>query len=116
MDYLKTKRMSVFHKAFESDKEAMVYVPPVHPKDEGETERLQKLYSGLFLTKGIDDVQRKTLADAMFPRKFVAGEKIIRFGDMGSEYFVLAKGSVRVTVYKPGTAPFDAKIAEKVSF
>lgn len=32
---------------------------------------------------------------------------MIRYGDMGSEYFVLAKGQGQVTVYKPGTDPKD---------
>lgn len=115
MDYLQKKRSSVFHKAFETGQQAMSFVPPVHEKDPAETVRLQKLFASLFLTKGIDDAQRKILADAMFPRRFTAGEKIIRYGDIGSEYFVLAKGSVRVTVYKPGTAAFDAKINEKIA-
>jgi len=35
---------------------------------------------------------------------------------MGSEYFVLAQGKVRVTVYKPGTNPADPDLAEKISF
>jgi cAMP-dependent protein kinase regulator len=52
----------------------------------------------------------------MFAKKFAAGESIIRYGDIGSEYFVLTKGSVKVTVYQPGTNPFDANISEKVSF
>ena len=52
----------------------------------------------------------------MFARKFNAGENIIRYGDMGNEYFVLGKGSVRVTVYQPGTNPFDPKIQTKISF
>ena len=52
----------------------------------------------------------------MFSRNFKAGESIIRYGDMGTEYFVLAKGKVNVTVYQPGTNPFDANIADKVAF
>lgn len=52
----------------------------------------------------------------MFSRKFVGGENIIRFGDIGSEYFVLAKGSVRVTVYKPNTNPFDPKLSDHIAF
>ena len=30
-----------------------------------------------------------TLAAAMYPKKFKAGEKIINYGDVGAEYFVL---------------------------
>jgi len=43
------------------------------------------------------------LAKAMFQRTFVAGETIIKYGEIGTEYFVLARGQVRVSVFKPGT-------------
>lgn len=33
LEYLKTKRPSVFHKAFDSGHQAQNYVPPVHPKE-----------------------------------------------------------------------------------
>ena len=52
----------------------------------------------------------------MFARQFTAGQNIIRYGEMGSEYFVLSKGQARVTVYRPGTNPSDPKLAEHVSF
>lgn len=52
----------------------------------------------------------------MFSRNFTAGQSIIRYGEMGSEYFVLAKGKVSVTVYKPGTNPNDPNLADKVAF
>jgi CRP-like cAMP-binding protein len=116
MDYLKNKRPSVFHKAFETGHQAAQYVAPIHPKDANETERLLKLFTGSFLTKNLDHSQLRTLADAMFSRRFSAGENIIRFGDIGTEYFVLAKGSVRVTVYKPGTSPSDPQIHARVAF
>jgi CRP-like cAMP-binding protein len=109
-DYLKTKRQSVFHKAFESGQQAQQYIAPVHPKQPLDTERLLQLFTHSFLTKNLDQRELKTLADAMFARKFSAGENIIRYGDIGAEYFVLAQGSVRVTVYKPGTNPFDPDI------
>lgn len=99
VEYLKAKRSSVFHKAFDSGQQAAQYVAPIHPKNANETERLLKLFTVSFLTKNLDHQQLKTLADAMFARKFKAGENIIQFGNTGTEYFVLAKGSVHVTVY-----------------
>jgi len=50
----------------------------------------------------------------MFGRNFTSNHTIIRYSEMGSEYFVLARGKVRVTVYKPGTNPADPALAEKV--
>ena len=35
---------------------------------------------------------------------------IIKYGDVGSTYYVLAKGTVQVLVYKKDTAPDDPEI------
>ena len=43
----------------------------------------------------------------MFAKSYRLDDVIIRYGDMGHEYYVLAKGTVKVTVYHPGTNPFD---------
>jgi len=56
-----------------------------------------------------------TLADAMFMKHFSKGESIIRFGDIGSEYFILSSGVVSVTVYQPGSNPFDPKLSENIT-
>lgn len=36
----------------------------------------------------------------MTKKTFDKGELIIKYGDMGMSYYVLAKGNVKVTVYK----------------
>ena len=115
-DYLKSKRGSVFHKAFDSGAQASTFVPPVHAKDQKDTDKLIKLFNSSFLTKNIEPKEMITLAAAMYPKKFKAGEKIINYGDVGAEYFVLASGTVQVTVYQPGANPFDPKLNEKISF
>ena len=66
-----------------------------------------KLYTTSFLTKNIDPKNHIVLAKAMFSKKFKVDEVIIRYGNMGADYFVLAKGKVRVTVYHKGTDPND---------
>ena len=75
-----------------------------------------ELFTNSFLTKSIDPKNHLVLAKAMFGRNFVNEQVIIRYGDMGSEYFVLAKGQVRVTVYQPGTDPKDPQLHTKVAF
>jgi len=52
----------------------------------------------------------------MFSRNFAQNQTIIRYGEMGSEYFVLSKGQVRVTVYQPDTDCNDPQMSEKVAF
>lgn len=93
-EYLSRKRSSVFHKAFSNETTAVNYVPPVFEKEPDQTERLVNLYRESFLTKSLDETQLKSLADAMDKRSFKSGDAIIKYGDIGSEYFVLASGSV----------------------
>ena len=68
------------------------------------------------MTKHLDVKDHITLADAMFKKHFENGHDIIRYGDQGYEYFILATGKVKVTVYVPGTSPFDPKLSEKIQF
>lgn len=115
-EYLKNKRGSVFHRAFESDAAIKDFVAPVYPKSEANLKSLVQLFTNSFLTKNIDSKNHLVLGKAMFVRNFSAGQSIIRYGEMGSQYFVLSKGQVRVTVYQPGTNAADPEIAEKVAF
>jgi CRP-like cAMP-binding protein len=62
-------------------------------------EEIVSLLQKSFLTKNLNLDQIKKTAGAMMPRKFKQNQAIITYGDMGNEYFVLAKGSVRVYVY-----------------
>ena len=52
----------------------------------------------------------------MSQKKFESESVIIRYGDVGSEYFVLAKGRVRVTVYESNCKPNDPNLADKIKF
>lgn len=89
---------------------------PEYPKPQASQAKLVELFTNSFLTKSIDPKNHLVLAKAMFGRNFVNEQVIIRYGDMGSEYFVLAKGKVRVTVYQPGTDPKDPQLHTKVAF
>ena len=68
------------------------FVPPVYIKSESDETKLVKLYTTSFLTKSIDPKNHIVLAKAMYSKKFQADGVIIRYGDMGADYFVLAKG------------------------
>jgi len=50
----------------------------------------------------------------MQPQLFKSGETIIRYGDLGSLYYILAKGQVRVKIYNEGTDPNDPMIESKL--
>lgn len=67
-------------------------MPPTYPKPESSQAKLVELFTDSFLTKNIDPKNHVVLAKAMFSRNFVRGQNIIRYGELGSEYFVLARG------------------------
>mmetsp|Transcript_6207 Transcript_6207/g.10080 ORF Transcript_6207/g.10080 Transcript_6207/m.10080 type:complete len:121 (-) Transcript_6207:594-956(-) len=52
----------------------------------------------------------------MQPRNFKKGQDIITYGDVGSEYFILARGNVRVFVYQNGVDPKDPELENKIMF
>ena len=70
------------------------FIPPVHPKSKANEERLVDLLKHSFLTKGMEERHLLVLAKAMFPRNFAQNQCIIRYGEMGTEYFVLSSGQV----------------------
>ena len=53
-DYLKNKRSSVFHRAFQNDQSIKDFVAPVYPKSETNLKSLVQLFTNSFLTKNID--------------------------------------------------------------
>lgn len=69
-----------------------------------------------FLTKNLGDAEISKLAESMKPKIFKKGDLLIKYGDDGKDYFILAKGSVKVFVYKLGTRPDDPQIDENIVF
>lgn len=69
-----------------------------------------------FLTKNLSDNEIEKLAGAMKPIKFLKKEIIIKYGDIGSTYYILSKGSVKVTVYQPGTQSNSIDLENKKLF
>ena len=51
-----------------------------------------------------------TLAKAMFKKDSLKSKNIIKYGDVGDEYYVLANGQVKVTVYVEDADPNDPNL------
>jgi signal-transduction protein with cAMP-binding, CBS, and nucleotidyltransferase domain len=90
------------------------FSPPTYVKTSVQMERLMEVLKKSFLTKNLTNFEIKIIADAMYLKTFLKDESIIRFGDLGSEYFILEKGHVEVIVYKEGTDPEDENLPERV--
>ena len=56
------------------------------------------------------------MAGAMKVQQFLKKEVIIRYGDEGSTYFILSKGSVKVSVYAKGTPADDPDLEKHRTF
>ena len=52
----------------------------------------------------------------MYKKNLSNGQVIVRYGDLGDEYFVLARGKIKVTVYLDDTEPNDQALDSKISF
>lgn len=76
-----------------------------HIDDKAETraaqERLTHVsahFEDVDLLAALSKTERNKLAAATAERRYSSGEKIVRQGDTGSEFFIVASGNVRVTV------------------
>jgi hypothetical protein len=91
---------SVFSRPYENAaQEVEDFKPPVHQKPPQQTEKIIEILKKTFLTKNLSQYEIKTIADAMYHKKFEKDEKIINYGDIGTEYYILEKGVVEVIVY-----------------
>ena len=77
---------------------------------------LTELFKENFLTKFLDARQHQLLSNAMQKKYFKTGEVIIRYGDIGNEYYVLSYGTCKVTIYIKGTKPEDPQLETKIDF
>jgi CRP-like cAMP-binding protein len=67
-----------------------------------------------FLTKNLNDDEIMKLAGAMKPMTFLPSDILIKYGDVGQEYFILSQGQVQITVYEKGTNPNDPELESKI--
>ena len=72
------------------------------------------LLKNIYLTKSLDLKDHIVLADAMQMSVYNSQEIILRYGDIGDKYFILAEGIVRVKVYEQGANPFSPDLENKL--
>ena len=104
----------MFARTYDNAQEMAEFVPPIYPKNKTELDAILALLRNSFLTKNLNHKELKIIADAMFLKQYKAGEVIIRYGEIGSEYYVLKSGSIDVVVYKEGTKPTDSELDSKI--
>ena len=113
-EYRENKRGSVFQKV---DLNSLDFSKiPNFKKTAKQMDEIMPLLRNNFLTKNLNESEIEKLAGAMKPEVFKKGSNIIKYGDHGTHYYVLSKGSVRVVVYKKGTPYDDPDLDKKQQF
>ncbi len=80
---------------------------PQYPKSRQELKDIIPLLKKNFLTKNLNDGNILQLANAMKYETFKNDDVIIKYGDIGSTYYLLDKGCVKVLLYREGANPDD---------
>ena len=89
---------------------------PYYPKPLDQMEELINHLKNSFLTKGLASELVNTIAGAMKKEIYSPGQTIIKYGDEGTHFFILHKGSAKVVVYEPQTDPNDPQLHNKIKF
>lgn len=86
------------------------------PKSPGQKKEIVSLLRSNVLTKNLKESEIQHLVRALEPQSFKKGDIIIKYGEIGIFYYILAKGKAKVTVYKSETDPADPDLENKVQF
>eukprot|EP00753_Platysulcus_tardus_P010617 PLAT2902.1.p1 GENE.PLAT2902.1~~PLAT2902.1.p1 ORF type:complete len:329 (+),score=195.61 PLAT2902.1:65-1051(+) len=76
--------------------------PPVHPKSEEQKDSIQDSVRGNVLFGSLDDKDIDIIVDAFQEMEFPADHVLIRQGDEGDLFYVLAEGTVEIAVEAVG--------------
>lgn len=63
-----------------------------------------------FLSENLDEEGASLLAGVMQYETFEKNDAIVKYGDVGDKYYILARGSVKVVVYEEGIDPDDSNL------
>jgi len=102
------KRISVFQKVDINQIDFSKI--PYYPKSKEEMNEILAILKENFLTRNLSEEEIKKLATTMKQEIYKRNENIIKYGDIGTHYFLMVKGKVKVTVYRPGTDPADRNL------
>ena len=89
---------------------------PNYKKTDKEMREILPLLKGNFLTKNLNEVELTKLACAMKPQQYLKKEVLIRYGDVGTNYFILVRGNVKISVPTKGTPANDPELSNKIAF
>jgi cAMP-dependent protein kinase regulator len=86
------------------------HVVRIVEKDASDAERIRKAVSNNILFNSLDDDEMQVVVDAMLPMEFSPGDAIIKQGDTGDNFYVLAQGECECFVNRPNDSPLMVKL------
>lgn len=93
------RRKSVFAEHYDPAEDDEDEGPKVvYPKSDAQREKLAQAVKNILLFKSLDQNQMQEVIDAMFERKVKAGEVVIKQGDDGDNFYVIASGTYNIFV------------------
>lgn len=93
------RRKSVFAEPYNPEKDDDDDKPAVvHPKSDSQRARLAEAVKHILLFRSLDGDQMQEVIDAMFERKVTKGEFVIKQGEDGDNFYVIASGKYKVFV------------------
>ncbi|XP_065168172.1 cAMP-dependent protein kinase type II regulatory subunit [Atheta coriaria] len=81
----------------------------VYPKSDEQRQQLAEAVKNILLFRPLEKEQMNEVFDAMFERKVVAGESVIKQGDDGDNFYVIHSG-----IYQAWVAPDPSKEAKLI--
>jgi len=102
----KGPRASVSAEAFGMHNKKADFKPRMIPKSAEAMESIMDKIDKSFMFSGLDDKEKKIVADAMDEQKFHKNEVVIKEGDEGDSLYVVATGTLSCTkIFKGNTEP-----------
>ncbi|CAH2089663.1 unnamed protein product [Euphydryas editha] len=93
------RRKSVFAETYDPEEDdSDEGAPAVFPKSDAQRARLAEAVRGILLFRSLDAQQMQQVLDAMFEKRSVPGEYVIRQGDDGDNFYVIENGVFDVLV------------------
>mmetsp|Transcript_45478 Transcript_45478/g.33250 ORF Transcript_45478/g.33250 Transcript_45478/m.33250 type:complete len:145 (+) Transcript_45478:365-799(+) len=83
LEYMQKKRTSVFVPPVATQNDIEKFEPPVYPKSKEQEEKIIEILKNNFLTKKLSAEGLKTIAKAMYLKKYEPEQNIITYGDIG---------------------------------
>lgn len=99
MQFSRGRRSSVSAESYQPSEVDSAYFVVI-PKSPASIKRIQEAVAGSLLFKNLDNQQRQHIFDAMFERRIIAGEVVIRQGDEGDNFYIVDSG--RFGIYVDG--------------